>query len=65
MTPKINKRDYQIIINFDNSDQLIWSMKRKSEPYAPCTREEWHLVLDAASEIKEKVQRYIIDYEQE
>ena len=59
------KRDYKIIISFDNSDGLMWDMQRKGEPYSPQTREEWHLVLDAVSEIKEKIQRYITDYETE
>ena len=50
------KRDYKIIIQADNNDEVYWSLLRKGEP-AVCNEEEIRMVSSIFGELKTKIDK--------
>lgn len=60
METKIFKRDYKIIISFDNADQLMWDTTRKGMPYfMGDNTEELFMVKEACEEVITHVNRLL------
>ena len=60
METKIFKRDYKIVIGFDNAEQLMWDTKRKDMPhYVGDNTEELLMVKEACEEVITHVNRLL------